>query len=69
MEFQKFVEWAFYGIMGGAAVWGVSLLAGLKNSVEKLNQQIAVIIEKTAWHEKWLERHDEEIAKIKRVES
>lgn len=65
MDFNKFIEWAFQGLLAGAAVYGVNVLSSIKNSVNELNAKIAIIIEKTAWHEKWLEKHDEEIKKIK----
>jgi len=30
-----------------------------------LNEKIATIIEKVTWHEKWLERHDDEITNLR----
>ena len=64
MDFAKFIEWSFYGIIGFSALFAVSILANIKTSINELNSRIAVIIEKTAWHEKWLEKHDEEIKRI-----
>lgn len=64
MEFTQFIQWTFYGVIGFSSIFAVSILSSLKNSVNELNSKIAVIIEKTAWHEKWLERHDDEINKI-----
>ena len=61
MNFPQFVEWVFYGIIGGSSVYAVNVLSDLKSSIEKLNERVAVIIEKTAWHEKQLEKHDERI--------
>lgn len=61
MEFGKFVEWAFYGTIGSSCVYAVAILSDLRSSVEKLNERVAVIIEKTAWHEKQLEKHDARI--------
>lgn len=66
MEFAKFIEWAFLGILSGCAIYGVQILAALSRSIHELNNKISIIIEKTAWHEKWLERHDDEIKIIKR---
>lgn len=65
MDFSKFVEWVFYGVVGYAAIAVVQLLALLKKEIAELNSKIAIIIEKTAWHEKWLEKHDEEIQKLR----
>jgi len=66
VEFTQFVQWVFYGVIGSATVYGVSILASLKNSINELNKQIAIVIEKTTWHEKWLERHDDEIRILKK---
>lgn len=65
MDFAKFIEWSFYGVVSGACVYGVSILAKLNESVKTLNEHVAVIIEKTAWHEKWLERHELELRKLR----
>jgi len=65
MDFSKFVEWAFYGVVGYAAIAVVQLLSMLKKEIAELNSKIAIIIEKTAWHEKWLEKHDDEISKLR----
>ena len=61
MQFNQFVEWVFYGVVSGSFIYGLSILKDLNRSVETLNNQIAVVIEKVTWHEKWLERHDGEI--------
>lgn len=65
-DFSHFVEWAFYGIVGGASVFAVNILAKLRDSVEALNVRVAVIIEKTETHEKILERHEGEIKNLTR---
>lgn len=64
MDFTKFVEWVFYGVVSAIGVYGVSILSNLNQSVKILNERVAVIIEKTAWHEKWLERHDLELNRL-----
>lgn len=58
MEFKSFIEWSFLGIIGLSAPAIVALMW-------KMNDKLAVIIEKVAWHEKWLERHDEDIKNLK----
>lgn len=65
MDFSKFIEWTFYGVIGFSSVFAVSILSSLKNSVNELNNKIATIIEKVTWHEKWLERHDDEITNLR----
>lgn len=61
MQFADFVNWTFYGIVSGSFIYGITILKELNKSVEILNNQIAVVIEKVTWHEKWLEKHDGEI--------
>ena len=63
-DYTHFVEWAFFGLVGGSAVYGVSILAHLKLSIDTLNERVATIIEKTAWHERELRRQDERIQKL-----
>ena len=58
MNFSQFVEWGFLGILSACGPAIVLLLWGLNN-------KIAIIIEKVAWHEKWLEKHDDEIRSMK----
>ena len=65
MDFSKFVEWVFYGVLGFCALFSVGILASLKNSVSELNTKIGIIIEKTIWIEKTLDRHQNEIENIK----
>lgn len=68
-NFQHFVEWCFYGVLGGASVYAVSILGSMKDSIDKLNEKIAVIIEKTQWHEKELERHNYRISNLEKKDN
>jgi hypothetical protein len=65
MEWPKFVEWAFQAILAGSAIYGAQSLKGLRESIDELNKQMAVILERDTWHTKWLEKHDSEIKDIK----
>ncbi len=56
MEFQEFAKWLFYGLMGSVGTYGVYILNQMKDSVEKLNINVAVVIERTENHEKRLDR-------------
>ena len=55
-------------IMGVIGFFAISTLSSIKKSidearksVDELNLKVAKIIEKTAWHEKTIEIHDERI--------
>lgn len=63
-EWPQFLDWAFQGIVAGAIVIGVSVLRELRDSVSDLNENVAVVIEKTAQHERQLEKHDERIREL-----
>lgn len=72
MDFSKFIEWSYQALIIGVAAYGVNVLASIKGSivdldksVNELNSKIATIIEKVTWHEKWLEKHDEEILNLR----
>lgn len=49
MKYEKFVEWVFYGIIGGTAVTGVAILSRLNDSINTLNVQVATSIETNKW--------------------
>jgi hypothetical protein len=63
-DYQSFASWLLCGLLGGCAVYGVGVLAKLTASIQQLNGQIARILEKTAWHEKELERLDDRVSRV-----
>lgn len=52
MDFLAFKDWVLLGLLSG----GVYILWQLKDSVQQLNVQIAVVIERMNNHEKRLEK-------------
>lgn len=56
MQFNDFLTWGFTGLISGILIYGVKVLQDIKSSVEQLNERMATIIEKTAWHEREMER-------------
>lgn len=52
MEFTKFIDWAFLGLISGGMVFLISFLKGLGDGISLLNTQIAVIIERVEHHER-----------------
>jgi len=55
IPYDQFIQWLFYGVMGFCAVYGVSIFAKMKDSIDQLNINVAVLLERTAAHEKRLE--------------
>jgi hypothetical protein len=60
-EFSEFVQWGFYSVLTGCAIYLTSILNGLKGSVDELNVKMATIIEKTSNHEKRIEKLEDKL--------
>lgn len=60
-QFNHFIQWAFYALLCGATVIGVSSLRGIQASIVELNIRVAVMLERMSSHEKNLESHHERI--------
>lgn len=59
MEYSNFVQWAFFGLLGYGFMKISSVLSDLTKSVERLNEKLAGLLEKSAWHERNInELHD-----------
>jgi hypothetical protein len=58
MEFSHFVEWTFYGIVGAGVTFIASAIWSIKTTLN-------VLVEKSQWHERWLERHDDELKELR----
>jgi hypothetical protein len=50
INFKDFVQWGFYGLISLFAATSISVFKDVNKSIEKLNTNVAVIIERTAWH-------------------
>lgn len=57
MKYEKFVEWAFYGLLGFFA-WR------MVNSVEDLNTRMAQVLERTDWLSRTTLNHDTRILRL-----
>lgn len=61
MDLTKFIEWAFEGVLSSCMIYGLNIISQMKNSINELNNNVSRIVEKTAWHEKELDKLDERI--------
>lgn len=66
MDFTKFVEWAFMGLVSAAGTAVCYLLWNLLNSIRDLNVQIAVIIERTARQKESIDNMGERVAVLEK---
>lgn len=64
MSFDNFLSWGFTALLSGVLVYGVKILQDIKNSVDELNERMATIIEKTAWHEREMEKMSNRILSL-----
>lgn len=64
MEFSHFIEWGFYGVISGGVIYGVSILAALKASIDSLNASMSALVEKSEWIEKTLDRHESKLSDL-----
>lgn len=62
LEFKDFVQWVFYALLSGCAIYLTTILSGLKLSVDELNIKMATIIEKTSNHERRIEKLEDRSA-------
>lgn len=65
IEYAKFIEWIFFGLLSLAGVYLTTTLKdtlkGLKDSIDSLNEKMAVEIEKSNWIRKNIEEMQHEI--------
>lgn len=65
MSVSELITWGFQGLLAGTVLYAARSLKGMQDSIDTLNKQVAVILERNDWHTRWLEKHDEQIENIK----
>lgn len=43
-RFAEFVQWGFQGLLLALVTWGVTVLTGVKESIQELNIKMAVVV-------------------------
>jgi hypothetical protein len=61
MTWDNFIAWAFQGVLSMSILYGVKKLGELATSVEKLNTNVALLIERDVNKGKQLEDHEDRI--------
>lgn len=64
MNLKDFMGWAFQALIAGSVIYGVNTIDKMQDSIESLNTNIAVIIEKSAWHERAIEKQDQRLSAL-----
>jgi hypothetical protein len=63
-KFEQFTSWAFQAILSACCLFVVHEIGLIRNSVETLNERIAVVVEKQIWHEKELSSQNDRITRL-----
>jgi hypothetical protein len=53
-------------LAAGGLYWIAKELHGMRTSMEDINKNVAMLLERTMQHEKQLERHDERLVDLER---
>lgn len=61
MDFQKFIEWAFMAILSGGVIWAASFLGKISQSINELNEKVAIILTRSDGHEKQISSLSERV--------
>jgi hypothetical protein len=61
IHFTELIQYLFYALVCATAGYGVTVLSGLKSSVDYLNIQVGTLLEKSRWYEKELARLEDRI--------
>lgn len=59
VEWQEFVKWLFFGLLGGIGTYGVYVLNRMLDTMTELNTKLAVVVSRVDGHEKRLDRLEE----------
>jgi hypothetical protein len=65
-ELNQIIEWALGLFIVGSVGTAVRILSRISTSIERLNQKVAVIIEKVTHHDKVLDRYESRLNEIEK---
>lgn len=55
---NELIQYGFYAIASFIGAYGVGVLAAMKKSIDALNLQVGILIERTTWHDREIQRLD-----------
>lgn len=61
MDWPAVAQWLFYGALGGIALYVARSIERMRESVESLNVNVAVIVERVESHDKRISKLEEEL--------
>ena len=61
LPFEKFIEWAFLGMIGGGIAFAVQFLTKISSEMAHVNEKLAVVISKQDRHQVELDRHNDRL--------
>ena len=66
-QWEQFLDWGLKALLGAICVQGVNILSQMKKSIDDLNSKVAIIIEKTDWHSKELDKLENRVTKLEHL--
>jgi hypothetical protein len=64
MKFEDFIYWTFLGVVSGGVILTTQILKSINRNLSDMNVKMAIILEKTANHERELQRLDYRLAVV-----
>ena len=62
MKFEDFIYWFFLGVVSGGVILITQILKGINDNLSDMNIKMAIILEKTAYHERELTKLDNRLS-------
>ncbi len=67
LTFVKFVEWSFLSVISGSAIFMTRFLSKMNDNIGRLNQKLAVVIDRQSRQGSELEKHEDRIQRLERI--
>lgn len=64
VKLNNMIQWAFQSVVAGGIIYGVGVIGDLEDSVNALNQNVAIVVERTAWQQKEIDKLDLRLNKL-----
>lgn len=64
IDLTDMIDWALKALAMGIVGYGVKEIGRLRDSVERLNDRVATVIERTDHHGRQIEKHDERLREL-----
>tara|TARA_R100001086_G_scaffold245810_2_gene177219 strand:+ start:1142 stop:1372 length:231 start_codon:yes stop_codon:yes gene_type:complete len=63
-SFDHFIHWVFYGVVSIGGYMAIDIIKDVNESIEKLNTNVAIVIERTTGNKEDLQRHEKRLDRL-----